>query len=201
MTSDSLPELLAIVATSDFKDNGQMRVDTVEWSGSDLTVGLQLDHGTDEKSAWELRFTGVLEHLFADVSNCGLNVWHVDHPVLDQYVQPRESLHFASAPRDAMHVIGELWVAHRELVDDWIPFDRYLNDDLPLERLLASGSGLLATGPTFLIARYADILKAQGCRPRRRPVVTGRVVESATLTHFGESYVVAARVMASRVAA
>lgn len=200
-TNDSLSDLLTIVHSGEFEDTGRMRVVSAHWSATRLTIRLQLDHGTDAVSAWQLRFTGILEYLFADVYNCGLNVTSADHPAIDQYLQAREFLHFGSAPNDPHHVVGELWAAHSRLTSDWIPFDRYLNREIPLHQLLGSGSGLLATGPTFLIAAYADVLETNGCRPTRKTLATPPRTAAATLTHFGDSYVVAEQVVARRLPA
>lgn len=176
-----------------------MRVVSTHWSADRLTVRLHVDHGTEEKSDWQLRFTNVVDYLFADVYSCGLNVWVDDHPAIQQYVQTSEYLHFAAAPEDSHHVVGELWAAHRELADDWIPFDRYLNLESPLDQLLASGSGLLATGPAFLIAAYSDVLEKEGCRPTRTELPAPRFFQTATMTHFGESYVIAEHVSARKL--
>jgi len=202
LKSEPLQQLLGILGTLDFEENGRMRVVSVRWSADRLAVRFHVDHGTEETSTWQLRFTGVLEHLFTDVVNeCGLNIWDGDHPAIDQYVQPREFLHFASAPQDPHHVVGELWAAHVKLVDDWIPFERYFNGEVALHQLLASGSGLLAKGPVFLLSAYASILENAGCRPTRQALPPARLVQTATLTHFGESYVVAEKVIVRKLAA
>ena len=201
LKSKTLQQLLGIIWTTEFEENGRMRVVSVQWTADRLTVRFHVDHGTEEASNWQLRFTGVLEYLFTeDVHECGLNIWDRDHPAIDQYVQPREFLHFASAPRDPHRVVGELWAAHVKLADDWIPFDRYFNGEVALHELLASGSGLLATGPEFLISAYASILENEGCRPTRKAISPARLVRSATLAHFGESYVVAEKVIVRKLA-
>ena len=177
-----------------------MRVVSAHWSADRLTVRLQVDHGTDETSAWQLRFTRVIEHLFADVYDCGLNIWYRDHPAIDQYLQSRAFLHFAAAPTDPDRVVGRLWANHVQLVDDWIPFERYINQELPLPTLLASGSGLVATGPLFIIEAYAEILESEYCEPTIKELPSARAA-SASLTHFGESYVIAEGVTARRLPA
>jgi hypothetical protein len=198
---DPMQQLLAIVKTGEFEDCGRMRVVSAHWSADRLSVRLQVDHGTDESSAWQLRFTRVLEHLFADVYNCGLNIWRREHPAIDQYLQPRAFLHFAAAPIDPHRVAGRLWADHVQVVDDWIPFERYINRELPLPTLLASGSGLVATGPMFIIKAYEAILESENCKPTMKELPRARAIKSATLTQFGESYVIAEDVVARRLAA
>jgi hypothetical protein len=199
MKPDELDQLLAIIGIGEFEDNGRMRVVSVHWSSDRLTVRLQVDHGTGENSSWQLRFTGVFEYLFADVYHCGLNIWRGAHPAIDQYLQPREFLHFASAPADPHRVVGKLWAAHVAIAEDWIPFDRYLNRALPLLDLLAGGVGLLATAPRFLISAYVDVLEKENCRPTRQALPKRHSVTSVLLAHFGGSTVVAQQVVAKRL--
>jgi hypothetical protein len=84
------------------------------------------------------------------------------------------------------------------VADDWIAFDRYLNR-VPLPDLLAGGSGLLANGPQFLIAAYADVLEKEGCRPTRLVTPRERSITSALMAHFGESLVVAEKLVVKRL--
>ena len=198
--SHSLDELRAIIESLRFEEFGDMRIVHAHWSAGRLVLRAELDHGDGNRSAWQLRFTDVLEHSITEVANCGLNIWH-DHVVIDQFTRPRLFLHFGAAPADADALIGQLWSAHTALADDWIPFDRYLNQQVPLNGLLKSGSGLLATGPDFLISAYADVLDRNHCLPSRGSLSEGRHLQSATMAHFGESYVVAQSLLVRRLAA
>src|SRR3954454_8124571 len=98
--NNALLELQEILATGEFEDNGRMRVVSAHWSADRLDIRLQIDHGTDQNSGWHLRFRDVLEYAFSDVYNCGLNVWHGNHPAIEQYIDARAFLHFAQPPHD-----------------------------------------------------------------------------------------------------
>jgi hypothetical protein len=194
---DGVEALLQAIDDADLEHNGRLRVVTAQWSETlRLTLRFQLDDG-ESRSTWRLRFDGVLEYKLADVFRCGLNIWHEDHPAIDQYTQQHEYLHFAGVAADPDRVVGQLWAAHRKLVDDWIPFECYLEGG-PLRELLASSSGLLATGPTFIVEKYAEVLSANGCQPIRKVVRAPRV-RRASLAHFGESYVIAEEISARRL--
>jgi hypothetical protein len=93
--------------------------------------------------------------------------------------------------------VGQLRAAHRKLVDDWIPFGRYCRGG---RSLFASNSGLVATGPTFIIEKYAEVLVANGCQPIRLVQPAAPRAQHASLAHFGESYVIAEEVSARRLA-
>ena len=168
-----------------------MKVASATWSARDLNVMFEVDDGRGAVSFWELRFTGVIDYLLAAISCCGLQISRGRHPAVRQYVDPPVTLRFGAPPEDADRVVGQLWAAHRRLVDDWIPFDRYLNMKLPLAGLLSSGSGRLATGPGFLLRAYASVLRRHGCRPGERRLRARRPPRRPLLAHFGEAYVVA----------
>jgi hypothetical protein len=89
---------------------------------------------------------------------------------------------------------------HHRVTDGWIRFDRFLNPEVPLTELLASGSGQLATGPSFLVSAYAKVLKEHGCRPARRATRRRNPPKRALLAHFSESYVVAQAITVKRLA-
>jgi hypothetical protein len=176
-----------------------MRIVDAHWSGRRLILRADIWMGEAHHSAWKLRFSGVVEQSLSVVVECGLNIWR-EHPVLDQHMRRREFLHFGRSPDNLDEVIGQLWRAHVGVVDDWIPFDRYLNHEVPLAELLASGSGLLATGPDFLIAAYEGVMERVGCRPSRLPLPTPPRLTHGLVAHFGESYVVAEQFTAQRIA-
>jgi len=196
---DTLNELLALTRTGEFEDNGRIRVVSAHWSADRFAVRLEVDDGNEQHTSWQLRFRRLLEYHLSDVFNCGLNVWRTDHPVLAQYTDSREYLHFSSAARNPNEAVGELWIAHRELVDDWIPFDRFLNETIKLPGLLAGSGGLVATGPSFLISAYANVLDAQGCQTMRQALPSPKKMGEIVMAHFGESYVVAEAIMAVRL--
>jgi hypothetical protein len=196
---DGVQTLLQAIDDADLEHNGRLRVVSAHWSaGGRLTVRFQLDDGESQRSAWRLRFDGVLESMLRDVFNCGLNIWHGDHPAIDQYTQQHEHLHFAGTAGDPDRLVGQLWAAHRKLVDDWIPFDCYLSGG-PLRELFASGSGLLATGPTFIVEEYAKVLVANGCQPIRLVRPSAPRAQHASLAHFGESFVIAEEISARQL--
>lgn len=195
-----LDELLEITRTGEFEDNGTIVLESSSWRGDAMTLAFRVDHGTGVTSSWTIACSGVIEYSLRDNHyQVGLNLWNVDHPVLDQFTQPREGVYISRAPDDPDGTMGQLWSAHVQCVDDWVAFDRYLNTELPLRKLLESGSALVASAPIFLASVYVEVLGANRCEPSRVPGGPARA-SSAQLLHFGDSYVVASRVAASRSA-
>jgi hypothetical protein len=61
-------------------------------------------------------------------------------------------------------LVGELWEAHQDVTQGWFSFDTFLNAGLKTTDLLASGSGILATGPRPFLDPYAVVLERHGLR-------------------------------------
>ena len=74
------------------------------------------------------------------------------------------SLNFVGRPASPSALVGELWEAHQEVTQGWFAFDAFLNAGLKTTDLLASGNGILATGPRPFLDRYAAVLKRHGLR-------------------------------------
>jgi hypothetical protein len=191
-----LDELLAITTTDEFEHDGRMHLSAASWHGDSLRLTLVVNDGDEHITTWAMTCDGVFEYLLSRAFEAGLNVWS-DHPVISQYVQPWDELYFAASSSEPDAVVGKLWAAHCTEVGDWLPFDRYLNTGMPLAQLLASGSGMVADGPRFLMAAYEAVLNRAGCRPNRRQSRLPQAAK-AQMAHFGESYVVAATISVVR---
>ncbi|MFZ2490139.1 MAG: hypothetical protein WA208_01510 [Thermoanaerobaculia bacterium] len=195
-----LHELLEITCTGEFEDNGTLALQSSTWRDDALELGFRVDHGTGVISFWTVQCSGVIEYALRDAHyQIGLNICESDHPVIDQHTESREGVYISKAPKSSDTVVGQLWAAHVRRVDDWISFDRYLNTEVLLQTLLESGNALIASAPAFLASAYLQVLESNRCAPSRVPAGPARA-SSARLVHFGDSYVVAARVTASRSA-
>lgn len=196
---NDLDRLMELIRTDEFQDVGQMRIGSARWSSAGgLVLRALIEIGDYERSTWHLRFSAVIEQNLTVITHCGLNIWR-DHPAVSQYTDPHHFLHFAAAPGSPAEVVGELLAAHASIVDDWIPFDRYLSREVPLAKLLSSGSGLIATGPDFLVNAYSEVLQRFNCQPVQTALPAGRQPQQAVIAHFGESYVVAENLTVRRL--
>jgi hypothetical protein len=195
-----LQELLEIVGTGEFEDNGNVLLTAAVWRTDSLGLSFRVDHGDNINTSWVVECSGLIEHLITDSNyQVGLNARSSDHPLLDQHTQSRHGLYISVAPSDPDKVVGQLWQAHREAADDWIPFDRFINHELPLRTLLSSGNALISTGPRFLVSAYRAVLENAGCRTSEITAAKPRV-SVAQMIHFGESYVIAKDIVATRSA-
>ena len=194
----AIDQLLEIIGSLAFEEDGKLRLDTASWNRSQLRLQFTVEEGNDRVSQWELRFEGVIEHRLSLMYHAGFNVWYDDHVAIEQYTARVQTLGFTTATPDPDRVLGRLWAAHREIADDWIPFDRYFNDAMPLHELLAQPSGLLAPGPKFLIDAYTDALEQSGYTPGNVKRSRAGRVKHACMAHFDESYVIAERIAAKR---
>lgn len=195
-----LHELLEITRTGEFEDNGTLVLQSSAWRDDSVDLGFRVDHGTDVTSFWTLHCSGVIEYLLRDGHyQVGLNICESKHPVIEQHTQSREGVYISKPPDDPDKVVGQLWAAHVERVDDWISFDTYINSELPLRKLLESGNALVASAPAFLASIYVQVFESNRCGPSRVPAGPARAA-SAQMAHFGDSYIVASLIAASRSA-
>ncbi|MGD1090946.1 MAG: hypothetical protein ABSB35_03025 [Bryobacteraceae bacterium] len=173
--------------------DGWVRVEQVRKTSTRLEVGFAVHiagRGGSKTGAWSVICQGVRETHLTDFNGGGLAVYPASHPAARQYTAQRAVLrwlaNFASPA-----ILGALYQAHSDAVDDWIPFDRYVD--------IESGK-CVCRGPDFLMRAYAKALRAQGERPLVTPLGTKKS-KSAKLgvLHFGESFVVAAKFTAERV--
>lgn len=82
-----------------------------------------------------------------------------EHPLLLEYNEPHEYLHFSSAPARPEEIIGWLYLAYREVMGDWRPLSSVLNPSVgqgtSLAALLRGGWGMLASGPAPVLSALA----------------------------------------------
>lgn len=120
--------------------------------------------------AWGVRCLDVRAAHLGDGTQ-HLQLQYIDdraHPLLRQYCDEQVDLHFSGKPTNLAATLGDLWIAHRQIVGDWIPFARHCNK-LPLDQLLGLGFGSFALGPKFLLEAYAAVLTRYGSEPSFAP--------------------------------
>jgi hypothetical protein len=88
-----------------------------------------------------------------------------DHPILLPYRQPVLELYFAKPPPDPEQIAGKLTDLHRLVLGDWYRPEIFFQSRLPIAERLASGYGVLASGPEALMQPAYVILDEAGCRP------------------------------------
>lgn len=131
-------------------------------------VTLTVMHGFTPASA--VRCIDVLAAHLGDGTQ-HLKLQYIDdpvHPLLRQYCDEQVELHFSGKPTNLAAMLGDLWIAHRQIVGDWIPFARHCNK-VPLDQLLGVGFGSFALGPRFLLEAYAAVLTRYGSEPSFAP--------------------------------
>jgi hypothetical protein len=191
-----------LLDSEEFDEDGWVRLVSARWEGARLECELQIDEGLGGKTLarWQVVCDEVRDYLMSDVNGGGLSILGVEDPVVRQHSEARVELSFRGAPADPILLIGRLWLAHRKMADEMIPFDRYLNHELSLDELLASGSGVLAHGPRFLLDAYATELRTHNveasvsaARPARyfRDGLWHEQQKPLFAMHFGDSFIVA----------
>ena len=131
--------------------------------GDDLEILLNVGFESGRSSAWKVTCGAARD--FWLVHGIDIRIHAEDHPAARQYTDDHVDLFFRGACKDAARVVGKLWHAHRNEVQHWIGFDRYLNVVPSLAGLLSTEYGKLASGPLFLIERYAEVLDQERLSP------------------------------------
>lgn len=147
--------------------------------------------------AWTILCAGVRETHITDFDGGGLALYRSTYPTARQYTARRAELRWASRGATE-NMLGSLYRAHLDTVDDWVAFDRYAFGSWTRSAL--NKENLVLRGPDFLMRAYAKALRAIGESPRLKLQPRGKRRPAALRTlHFGESFVVAAGFTAERI--
>jgi len=170
-----------------------VRVAQVRYMPNSLELALTIHkerRGRLIVDAWTIFCLGVREAHITDFDGGGLALYRSTHPAGRQYTARRAVLRWDSRG-DTGKMLGTLYGAHIDAVDDWIAFDRYGFGTWTRPAL--TKDKLVLRGPDFLMRAYAKALHANGESPhlRLQPLRKRKPVALRTL-HFGDSFVVAA---------
>ena len=154
--------------------------------GLELCICIHRGKRGRRAEAWRVRCLGIREFHIADMDGGGLAIYPSTHPAARQYMARQVELRW-SGGEDYSTVLGALYQAHMDAVDDWIPIDRYID----IRRI--SVHKATCRGPDFLMRAYARALRRLGLQPKlavrknrkKRKIVGPRVL------HFGDSSIVA----------
>jgi hypothetical protein len=151
------------------------------------------DRGRGKIGGWNITCQGVREAQITDFDGGGLAVYGPTHPAARQYLARRAELRWLG-DRDRPQLVGVLYQAHNDAVNDWIPFDRYVSIRT------VSADRCVLRGPHFLLRTYAGALRSQGVESQLtlRTRVKAKAATKLRVLHFGASFVVAAGFQAER---
>jgi hypothetical protein len=159
--------------------------------GLDLLFGVYGGQRGRQLEAFRISCIGVHEAKITAMDGGGIAIYPSTHPAARGAVARQSEIRWSGADDDAV-LMGALYRAHTDAVDDWIPFDRYST----IKKI--SDDRFSLRGPDFLMRAYAKALRATGEKPR---VILGRGNRKTArpkVLHFGDSYVVADAFVAER---
>jgi hypothetical protein len=168
--------------------NGWVRLEQVRKIPGHLQLSFTIheeNRGRKRTDGWNIICKDVREAQITDLDGGGLALYSTFHPAARQYTARQAQLHW-TANHSKAAVLGALYQAHTDAVDDWIPFDRYLSIKV------ISSKKCVCRGPHFLLRAYARALRANGENPHLRLLGVGKTTRAMLrVLHFGESFVVA----------
>lgn len=192
-------DLRHLLDSDDFETEGAVRLASVQWNGAECRVVLAVDFGDEpaRRQHWEFTADTVHAHsiVCGDTDDLDLTA---DHVILALFRDEQVTLSFAGLAPDPRHVVADLWAAHSRVADGWFDFRDFMNELLPLTELIASGSGVLATGPSRLMEAYARVLTAHGLgvsHSAKRPAP----VPAAEVLVWGNSWLAGTGITSARI--
>jgi hypothetical protein len=121
----------------------------------------------------------------------GIALYPSTHPAAREFVARQVQVRWSGASDEAL-LMGVLYKAHTEAVDDWIPFDEYSSIKT------TSDDQFALRGPDFLMRAYAKALRSIGKKPQVIPGRQNRKAVRPKVLHFGNSHIVANTFVAER---
>jgi hypothetical protein len=154
-----------VFGSLEFEDSGNARIAAVAEESAALRIRLHVrfDAADVPEQMWEF-VCGELRTYELRSTPISSVEFVAEHSLLIPYTTSSVSLNFVGRPASPSALVGELWEAHQEVTQGWIAFDAFLNAGLKTTDLLASGNGILATGPRPFLDRYAAVLTRHGLR-------------------------------------
>jgi hypothetical protein len=169
-----LTNLLAIINTGDFEDNGILRLTNAVWLNDAIEFHVEVGfQDATPSQQWQITCAEPKTHrlklgFFDDL------VVERAHVLLWPYKYLHTQVSFCGVCNDPFEVVGALYQRHREIAKAWFPFHQFLNGMLPLPTLLTGNGGLLASGPEPLMLAYEEVLNHHGLQAShlesRRPI-------------------------------
>lgn len=198
-----LDDLLDYLRAPDIEEDVFIRLLSASWRGEDLSleVAIFASHAVESHSNWRIECSEVVDYGLAEAH--GDVAFHdVGHVVARQHSDSTRSLMFRACPSSIPDCVGRLWLAHERVAGHWIPFDRYRNTRMSFDGLLRAGSGLLASGPAFLMEAYAEAIAGTGAGEYLTEERPSRFGEGRRFGTFllGRAFVVAPAFDARRIA-
>jgi len=182
-----------VIALVDRSEDSWVRLEVVRRVPRGLDLSFSVHKGQYGKRVDSLRITSLEVHeaKITALDGGGLALYSSTHPSARELVARQAQVRWSGASDDVA-MIGALYEAHIEAVDDWIPFERFSSI-----RAISNDKSA-CRGPDFLMRAYAKALKSIGKQPR---IILGRQkrkVSRPRVLHFGDSYIVADTFVAER---
>lgn len=164
-------------------------------SGAAIVIGTRQttywDIATHDGAArYRIHFIGKVEFVFITTAADRIAV-ATDHPLLLEYLEPKDALYISSKPDDPQSTIEELSRLAEDHFRGWRSLARYLNEHASALAILSGGYGLLLRGPRSFVGAAESILSTHGvqCQLHKCSGSRGRF----RVLELGRNYVVAER--------
>lgn len=190
------PELLKIVETGEFEDDGGLLITGLEYIANDLKVKFLVDPGYLEidgkkDQLWELQI-GNLKRVKLEISwNSEIGLYS-DHFLMWDFTKSWTDLYFNGKAKSPDKLLSDIYQIHNKRFGSWIGVENYLNAERDLYYLCNSQFGLFAKGPKEILEVYEGCLSSHNMNPHFLGDSKGPYSENSEtplrLLMLGESY-------------
>lgn len=194
-----LQNMMDAIDNGVFEDDVYLSLVSFVVNGNSIILTLELTYQDDESilQKWEIQCNDFGEHKLELFYFSDFKVLD-EHVYLWDYNKDYFELYFNGHVKDSKKIIGELYIAHRDITHNLIPFGTYINGKI--EWLLGFDVGLFAKAPMNLIKEYFNVLEDNGLKGTMLPTKSdkqwnGKQTDYKVLI-FGDSYVVAKKFIA-----
>ena len=174
---------------------GWVRLEEIRRTSKELVLLFGVFKGRSGRrvDAWRIECSEVQEARITEWDGGGIAVYPSKHPAARQYLARQAEVQWTtSTDENEPSLVGALYEAHMDVVDDWIDFNEYSSVQSKTKNIRT------CQGPEFLMRAYAKAIRFVGKHPK---IVLGRRPEIARklrVLHFGSSHVVAAGFLAKQ---
>jgi hypothetical protein len=159
--------------------------------GIDLLLAVHQGRRGRRIETWRITCLGVHVAQVTARDLGGIALYSSTHPAARECFAQQAEVRWRGVS-DETSLLGTLYKAHTEAVDDWIPFDTYSRIRTLSEDKFA------CRGPDFLMRAYAKALRRISKQPQVILRRGSRKIVRPRVLHFGESHIVANTFIAER---
>jgi hypothetical protein len=164
---DKIPEqLLEILNSDDFEDDGNIHISSVGIDGNNEIVEFLVDTGNSQspKQKWRLEISSVQSENIVLGWDPDFKLYD-DHFMLSPFTDEIVSLYFNGEKGNGEKLLFDLYSAHKKNFKNFFDLEKFINRNADLATLFNYGDAWFASGPKKILNVYFECLNANNKKP------------------------------------